>query len=381
MTSPRFLWLVNSAAERAQAEACLSANTLTTVDILDLEADDSSRLPECAGVLVSQCVPMDRWPKPSRDQVWIWVSDTARSPDQVAAFFAWGGRTLMAPSELTDAALGSLSASRIKRGEEDVSLTASSPAQWEAREIKRELLLAGQVQAAILPGAPLETSTFLIDHEWRPSAGLSGDFVRYQRIGSGQVVFLLADVAGHGAGSALVTVMLDERLNRILEARESSERGENARSQSRVNAVDIVRQLNDAMVEGAFEQHVAMVLGIIEEDEGRLDWVSAGHYPPAFLRNGDETATLPTGGLPLGLLKDAEYDAHQLTLRGEFRLMIFSDGVLEVVSGDSLERQEAALEAMVHDFRGHTHQAIPTLTQGRDVVFADDVTVLSVASR
>jgi len=55
--------------------------------------------------------------------------------------------------------------------------------------------------------------------------------------------------------------------------------------------------------------------------------------------------------------------------------------VLEVVSGDSLERQEAALEAMVHDFRGHTHQAIPTLTQGRDFVFADDVTVLSVASR
>jgi hypothetical protein len=61
--------------------------------------------------------------------------------------------------------------------------------------------------------------------------------------------------------------------------------------------------------------------------------------------------------------------------------MIFSDGVLEVVSGDSLERQEAALEAMVHDFRGHTHQAIPSLTQGRDAVFADDVTVLSVASR
>jgi len=381
MTSPRFLWLVHSAAERAQAQACLSANSLTTIDILDLEAEDSSPLPECAGVLVSQFAPTDPWPEPSRDQVWIWVSDTARSSERVAAFFAWGGRTLMAPSELTDAVLGSLSASRFKRGEEDVSLMESSPAQWEAREIKRELLLAGQVQAAILPGAPLKTSTLLIDHEWRPSAGLSGDFVRYQRIGSGRVVFLLADVAGHGAGSALVTVMLDERLNRILEARDSSERGEKASLQSGVEAVDLVRQLNDAMVEGAFEQHVAMVLGIIDQDERSLDWVSAGHYPPAFLRNGDETTTLPTGGLPLGLLKDAEYDAHQLTLRGEFRLMIFSDGVLEVVSGDSLERQEATLEAMVHDFRGHTHQAIPTLTQGRDFVFADDVTVLSVASR
>ena len=88
MTSPRFLWLVGSAAERAQAEACLSANTLTTVDILDLEADDSSRLPKCAGVLVSQFAPTDPWPEPSRDQAWIWVSDTARSPERVAAFFA-----------------------------------------------------------------------------------------------------------------------------------------------------------------------------------------------------------------------------------------------------------------------------------------------------
>ena len=381
MTSPRFLWLVHSAAERAQAQACLSANTLTTIDILDWDGEDSSPLPECAGVLVSQFLPTGAWPRPSRDQVWVWVSDTARSPEQVATFFAWGGRTLMAPSELTDAVLGSLYATPIARGEDAVSRPESSPAQWEATEIRRELQLAGQVQAAILPAAPLKTGSLLIDHEWRPSAGLSGDFVRYQRMDSGQVVFLLADVAGHGAGSALVTVMLDERLNRILEAPESSEGDENARSQSRVDVVSIVRQLNDAMVEGAFEQHVAMVLGIIDEDKRSLDWVSAGHYPPAFLRNGDEMATLPTGGLPLGLLKDAEYDAHQLTLRGEFRLMIFSDGVLEVVSGDSLERQEAALEGMVHDFRGHTRQALPTLTQGRDFVFADDVTVLSVASR
>ena len=48
-------------------------------------------------------------------------------------------------------------------------------------------------------------------------------------------------------------------------------------------------------------------------------------------------------GAPVGLFDDAEYDEVELSLPSEFRLMLFSDGILEVLEDASLSAKEKYL--------------------------------------
>ena len=189
MALVRALWIVDSALERADAEQVILRAGLQSVEISDPASLGKAKRAEYDVVLVSHWSDAGSFDSPLETQAWIWVSAGEREPAEVAAFFTWGGRSLIAPDELSDAALGALGTSRLKSVDARSEYEAS-PEQIEASDIKRELMLAGHVQAAILPQAPLETELLMIDHEWRPSVGLSGDFVRYQKTASGQVVFL-----------------------------------------------------------------------------------------------------------------------------------------------------------------------------------------------
>ena len=63
------------------------------------------------------------------------------------------------------------------------------------------------VQTRLLPHTPFQLGRFVCQHKIVPSLYLSGDFVDYWSAEDGQLVFYIADVSGHGASSAFVTVL------------------------------------------------------------------------------------------------------------------------------------------------------------------------------
>ena len=73
-----------------------------------------------------------------------------------------------------------------------------------------------QVQMNMLPVSPWTIDEFNFAHKIIPSLYLSGDFVDYFRVDERRVAFYLADVSGHGASSAFVTVLLKFMTTRLL---------------------------------------------------------------------------------------------------------------------------------------------------------------------
>ncbi|MCP6134720.1 SpoIIE family protein phosphatase, partial [Klebsiella pneumoniae] len=72
------------------------------------------------------------------------------------------------------------------------------------------------VQMNMLPESPWTVGGFAFEHQIIPSLYLSGDFTDYFRVDERRIAFYLADVSGHGASSAFVTVLLKFMTTRLL---------------------------------------------------------------------------------------------------------------------------------------------------------------------
>ena len=80
------------------------------------------------------------------------------------------------------------------------------------------------------------------------------------------------------------------------------------------------------------------------------------------------------------MMEDATYETLEVPIGPDFRLVAFSDGVLDVVNANSLAEKEALLLETVAQ-AGHTIGSLEKAL-GLDVIrdLPDDIAVLSIAS-
>jgi len=193
------------------------------------------------------------------------------------------------------------------------------------------------VQMNMLPVTPWETEGLKFAHEIIPSLYLSGDFVDYFRIDEHRVAFYLADVSGHGASSAFVTVLLKFMTTRLLY--ESKRNG----TLPEFKPSDVLGHINRGLLDCKLGKHVTMLGGVIDETTGTLSYSIGGHLPLPVLHTPDETRFLEGKGLPVGLFQEATYNDYQMALPERFSLTLFSDGIFDLLPGDNLKEKESSL--------------------------------------
>ncbi|RMR54323.1 Response regulator [Pseudomonas cichorii] len=198
-----------------------------------------------------------------------------------------------------------------------------------------------QVQMNMLPTTPWAIDEFQFAHQIIPSLYLSGDFVDYFRVDERRVAFYLADVSGHGASSAFITVLLKFMTTRLLF---ESKRGGTL---PEFKPSDVLSHINRGLISCKLGKHVTMVGGVIDEDTGILTYAVGGHLPLPVLFADGEAHYLQGRGLPVGLFNEATYQDHELELPGSFSLTMLSDGILDLLPGDTLKEKEAVLPQMV----------------------------------
>ncbi|WP_263264923.1 two-component system response regulator RssB [Pseudomonas sp. RIT-PI-S] len=198
-----------------------------------------------------------------------------------------------------------------------------------------------QVQMNMLPVNPWVTDGFRFEHQIIPSLYLSGDFVDCFRVDERRVAFYLADVSGHGASSAFVTVLLKFMTTRLMfESRRNGLMPEFRPS-------DVLSHINRGLINCKLGKHVTMVGGVINEETGRLTYSIGGHLPLPVFFTGDQAHYLQGRGLPVGLFDEASYTNHVVELPERFSLTLFSDGILDLLPGETLKDKEAALPEIV----------------------------------
>jgi len=203
-----------------------------------------------------------------------------------------------------------------------------------------------QVQLNLLPESPLPIDDLQLAHKIIPSLYLSGDFVDYFRVDEHRVAFYLADVSGHGASSAFVTVLLKFMTMRLLH---KSKRG--GRLPEFLPSA-ILSHINQGLLNCNLGKHLTLLGGVIDQRSNSLTYSIGGHLPLPVLFSQDKACYLQGKGQPLGLFEEASYSDQSIDLPETFSLSLYSDGIFDLLPGASLQDKEAALLDKVREAGG-----------------------------
>ena len=224
--------------------------------------------------------------------------------------------------------------------------TANRELQASLHLLQEDQNAGRQVQMNMLPVTPWQADGLNFAHQIIPSLYLSGDFVDYFRVDDSRIAFYLADVSGHGASSAFITVLLKFMTTRLLyESRRAGGLPEFKPS-------EVLGHINRGLINCKLGKHVTMLGGVIDLEHNRLTYSIGGHLPLPVLYSEGQAQYLQGRGLPVGLFVEAEYQDQQMELPQSFSLTLMSDGILDLMPGDTLKEKEALLPELISNAGG-----------------------------
>ena len=227
-----------------------------------------------------------------------------------------------------------------------------------AATLQRTLLLE---QLPDLPGVALAA-------RYTPSSSdvVGGDWYDLVLLPTGRVSVVLGDVAGHGLGAAAITAQLRHALRAYL----LTSPGPGA----------ALSRLNELAAFLLPEELATAIVAELDPASGELAIASAGHLPVLVLTGEGGRLVDEARGPALGMTTGASYGEARLRLQGDDRLVVFSDGLVEVRTEDL----QVALDRLVRVASTAPRAAEALLDHLLDALApgnADDVTVLALGPR
>ncbi|RDB43729.1 serine/threonine protein phosphatase [Halomonas sp. DQ26W] len=197
----------------------------------------------------------------------------------------------------------------------------------------------GQIQRKLLPPHPQTLGGVTCDYWLVPSLYLSGDFLDFQRYDDRYTLFYFADVSGHGASSAFVTVLLKYLCNRWLSEWDGK--------QPDHLPAQWLTALNRELLDTGIGKHATLFVGVIDHVDHCLYYSLGAQLPKPLLVADGKVVELPGEGMPVGLFPSVEYPRLRYRLPPNFTLWLCSDGILECLPGEMLDMRLRELEQRV----------------------------------
>ncbi|MCG6962777.1 MAG: SpoIIE family protein phosphatase [Acidobacteria bacterium] len=201
-------------------------------------------------------------------------------------------------------------------------LEASVERLKEAEFAERELELARELQARLLPPASLAGEGWQVAARNLPARWVAGDFYDVFPLGDGRLVLAVGDVAGKGVAASLITASVKAVLPLLL---------------AEHDVPGTLQALNERLVaELGPREFVALGLVCFAPADGRLVLANAGLPDPYLLAKGRAPALLEVPGprLPLGFRGGVTYTGLEISLAPGDRLLLVSDGLPEAPTAD-----------------------------------------------
>ena len=236
------------------------------------------------------------------------------------------------------------------------------------RELADDEEAGRRLQLGLLPENGRKLGSFTLTRELLPSSYLSGDFLDTFSLDAKRWGFYLADVAGHGVPSALVTVMLRTLVDRQVLAAHNGDAGILAPSR-------FLKELNGALLRQGHEKHVALFYGLVDEGRQELRCANAGCFPWPLLIQGGRCLALELPGMPLGLMATADYEERTYELSSDATLVACTDGVFEVMGNGTVDEKSLRIGEAARDAVSAA-ALVRALNLGANAVRPDDVAVM-----
>ena len=244
--------------------------------------------------------------------------------------------------------------------------------------LRKELDIANTIQQSIIPDkfpAFPARSDFDIYARMYPASEVGGDFFDFFLVDENTLGVAIGDVSGKGIPGAMLMAVS----RTLLKATAMAERSPSV-CMSRVN-----KSLVDDDVASMF---VTLLYGILDLQTGSFLYSNAGHNLPYQITSKGDLSNIPhTGGAAIGMSGDTVYQESRVQLQPGDRLILYTDGVVEVFDEEGKMFSEERLAAYL---RNSTDEGLQELVEGAvDVAKqfsgssskTDDMTVLAIEYR
>jgi serine phosphatase RsbU (regulator of sigma subunit) len=152
-----------------------------------------------------------------------------------------------------------------------------------------------------------------------PHGIVGGDYYAIEKLDDDRYGLMLADVTGHGIPAALYTMHLSQLWERY--------------HVTLMDPIDFTTRVNNELIKAikSDSSFATAVCGLIDLKNQVVRLASAGG-PPALHIHADGThECLENPGFPLAVMADAEFEETSASFEAGDRLLLFSDGAMEVM--------------------------------------------------
>jgi serine phosphatase RsbU (regulator of sigma subunit) len=206
--------------------------------------------------------------------------------------------------------------------------------EWQ--RLEGDLASARQVQLSLIPQVMPSIENYMVAARSRTCYEVGGDYLDIMEMPTGEVVLVIADVAGKGLTSALVGSSFRSTLRAMVQAN--------------LSLFEIATQMNVLHYgEGAESRrrYVTTMLMRLDPANHTLEVINAGHNPSFLLDGKGNLTTITASGTPVGILPFSSYVPQKFTLEPGARLLVYTDGMTEVFHGDDEFGEDRLLETFL----------------------------------
>ncbi len=205
----------------------------------------------------------------------------------------------------------------------------------EFARVQQDMDAARSIQRSLLPQKLPEIAGYSLGFRSDTCYEVGGDYLDIVELPDGTYLIAVADVAGKGLASAIVSTSF--------------------RSAFRAMAVtgmpldELARRMNQQHWQEGEEtrrRYVTAIFLRLHPDQGEVEVVNAGHNPGFLVEPDAPPHQFDAVGTPLGLLPGMLYSIERHGFKPGSRLLFYTDGLTEVFRGD----EEFGSERLLDEF-------------------------------
>ncbi|MGA7108875.1 MAG: SpoIIE family protein phosphatase [Terracidiphilus sp.] len=242
--------------------------------------------------------------------------------------------------------------------------------QWA--RVQQDLDAARNIQRSLLPQKLPEIPGYSVAYRSVTCYEVGGDYLDIVEQPDGSLLMVVADVAGKGLASAIMSTSFRAAFRAI--------------AITGLPLAELATQMNQhhwAEGEEARRRYVTAIFLRLHPEQGELEVVNAGHNPGFLYQTGHPVEEFESTGTPLGLLPGMHYSSQKCGFTPGARLLFYTDGLTEVFRGDEEFGPERLLNVFstcpvvnADDILGALWTAIGEFSQGSPQ--GDDMTALAL---
>jgi len=188
-----------------------------------------------------------------------------------------------------------------------------------------QLEMALQIQRALLPEINMEFGGCTLLSRYYPAMGIGGDFYKITPLTEESFSIVMGDISGHGIAAAFLTTILNMMINNLAPVYYEPHR--------------LLYYLNNELCalfeDSEYTYYACVFYAVVNTKDKSVLYANAGQSLPLHVETGGEeggvTVTeLAASGLPVGMMKDSQYDYKSVGYNPSDLLLFHTDGLQDI---------------------------------------------------